>query len=143
MKTSQSSYNYSLIFLLALGSFTYGFNSSIIATVLGLSSYYEYFNLSTTGPRSGYANNIIGGAYNCVMPTSSLGLIISFLAATNGVYAGGGIIGCFIGAALANALGRKPTVQIVCAVCIVSAVLQAAAVHIAMLLVGRCLNGIG
>ena len=52
-------------------------------------------------------------------------------------------MGCCIVAWLADRIGRKKTIQMVCAVCIVSAALQAGSVHVAMLLVGRFLNGVG
>lgn len=44
---------------------------------------------------------------------------------------------------LADKIGRKRAIQVICVVCVISAVLQAAAVHLAMLLVGRFLNGVG
>ncbi|KAF4556988.1 Sugar (and other) transporter-like protein 56 [Elsinoe fawcettii] len=116
-------YNYGIVFLVALGSFTYGFNASVMGTVFGLSSFYSYFRLDTTGAGASYANTIIG--------------------ATQGLFSAGGIVGCCIVAWLANAVGRKLSVQIICTICLVSAVLQVASVHIAMLLVGRFLNGVG
>jgi predicted MFS family arabinose efflux permease len=63
--------------------------------------------------------------------------------ATQGLYSGGGIFGCCLIAWLADKLGRKRAVQLVCTICVISAILQAASVHIAMLLVGRFLNGLG
>lgn len=56
-----TTYNYAVIFLVALGSFTYGFNASIMGTVFGLSSFYTYFDLYTTGPGADHANTILGG----------------------------------------------------------------------------------
>lgn len=56
-----TSYNYAVIFLVALGSFTYGFNASIMGTVYGLSSFFTYFGLHTTGAGADHANAIIGG----------------------------------------------------------------------------------
>jgi hypothetical protein len=56
-----SRYNFLLVFFVALGSFTYGFNSSIMGTVFGLPSFYTYFNLDTKGAGAKYANDIIGG----------------------------------------------------------------------------------
>ena len=53
------------------------------------------------------------------------------------------MIGCLIVAWLADKVGRKRGVQIICALCIVSAIIQGASVHIAMFLIGRFLNGIG
>ncbi|KAG8631577.1 hypothetical protein KVT40_000717 [Elsinoe batatas] len=115
-------YNYAVIFLVALGSFTYGFNASIMGTVFGLTSFYSYFRLDTTGAGASYANSITG--------------------ATQGLFSAGGIVGCCIVAWLANAVGRKLSVQIIRTICIISAIIQCASVHVAMLLVGRFLSGV-
>ncbi|KAF5556450.1 sugar transporter [Fusarium phyllophilum] len=116
-------YNFALVFFVALGSFTYGFNASIMGTVFGLAPFFSYFNLDLTCPGADYANSMIG--------------------ATNGLFSAGGIIGCLLMTKLADKFGRKRTIQAICVVCVVSAIFQAAAVHIAMLLVGRFLNGLG
>ncbi len=54
-------YNYLIVFFVALGSFTYGFNSAIIGSVLGLQSFFDYFNIDLTGPNANYGNQITGG----------------------------------------------------------------------------------
>lgn len=64
-------------------------------------------------------------------------------AANNGLFAGGGIIGCFIVPTLLDRCGRRLAIQITTVLCIISAVLQVASVHVSMLLIGRFLNGIG
>jgi len=56
-----NSYNFMVVFFAALGSFTYGFSSSIIGTVFGLQPFFDYFNLSLTGPNAKHGNDIIGG----------------------------------------------------------------------------------
>ncbi|KAF5244796.1 hypothetical protein FANTH_7620 [Fusarium anthophilum] len=94
-----------------------------MGTVFGLAPFFSYFNLDLTGPAADYANSMIG--------------------ATNGLFSAGGIIGCLLMTKLADKLARKRTIQGICAVCVVSVIFQAAAVHIAMLLVGRFLNGLG
>jgi MFS family permease len=91
-----------------------------MASVLGLPSFFDYFNIIIS---SSHGSAIVGSV--------------------NGVYAGGGAIGCWSVSWLANRLGRKKCIQIICLLCIVSAALQAGSVHIAMLLVARLLNGIG
>jgi hypothetical protein len=55
-----NAYNFLIVFTVALGSFTYGFNSSIIGAVFGLPSFFSYFNLTLDGKESA---PIIGGTY--------------------------------------------------------------------------------
>lgn len=116
-------YNLIIVFFVGLGSFTNGFNNSIMATVMGLGSFYDYFNLDLSGPRASYTNSILG--------------------TIQGIFYAGGIVGCAIVAWLANKVGRRMSIQITCAICIISAILQAAAVDVPMLLVGRFFNGLG
>ena len=54
-------YNFIVVFFAALGSFTYGYSSSIIASVFGLPAFFEYFNISLRGPNASEGNDIIGG----------------------------------------------------------------------------------
>ncbi|KFZ16138.1 hypothetical protein V501_02371 [Pseudogymnoascus sp. VKM F-4519 (FW-2642)] len=121
--TGGNRYNFLIVFFVALGSFTYGFNAAIIGSVYGLPSFLEYFHIELTGPNSSYGTQITG--------------------ATNGLFAGGGMIGCMIVPWLADKFGRKVGIQMICVLCIVSAIIQGASVHIAMFLVGRFLNGVG
>ena len=58
-----NTYNFIVVFFSALGSFTYGYNSSIIGAVFGLPAFWEYFDLSLTGPNAKRGNDIIGGEY--------------------------------------------------------------------------------
>ena len=53
-----NSYNFIVVFFAALGSFTYGYCSSIIGAVFGLSAFYDYFNISL---KTKEGNDIIGG----------------------------------------------------------------------------------
>ncbi len=135
-------FNFAIVFFVALGSFTYGFNASIMGTVFGLESFFNYFKLEQTGAGAAHTNNIIGGMYCVSVWRFVLCGIPANITATNGLFSAGGIIGCAILPFLADRIGRKHTIQIVCGVCIISAILQAASVHIAMLLVGRFINGI-
>ncbi|OAP59202.1 hypothetical protein AYL99_06500 [Fonsecaea erecta] len=112
-------YNYAVAFFVALGSFTYGFNSSVIGAVLGQPSFYNYFGFEAT---------------------SSLGGSIT--GATNGLYAGAGVIGCLTVFNLLDALGRKRAIQVAAIGCLITGALQAGSVHIAMYLVGRFFNGL-
>lgn len=54
-------YNFLIVFFVALGSFTYGFNSAISGSVLGLSSFLDYFELNGDGLDAGRTNSLIGG----------------------------------------------------------------------------------
>lgn len=113
-------YNFIIAFFVGLGSFTYGFDSAIVGSVIGPPSFYSYSNFECT---SSYGSSIIG--------------------ANNGVYAGGGAIGCWIINWFSDRLGRRLAIQIIATICILSAALQTGSVHIAIFLVGRFLNGVG
>lgn len=76
-------------------------------------------------------------------PQVPLADLILCTKATNGLYTGGGVIGCLFVPTLLDAFGRKRTIQITTVLCVLSAALQTGSVHIAMLLVARFLNGIG
>jgi MFS family permease len=59
------------------------------------------------------------------------------------LFAGGGFIGCYLITWLADAVGRKRSIQITACLCIVAGALQAGSVHIAMFLVARFMMGMG
>ena len=113
-------YNFAIAFFVALGSFTYGYNSAIIGTVIGQPSFYDYFGFQATTP---YGSSIIG--------------------ALNGLYAGAGVIGSLSVFTLLDVLGRRRAIQVAAIVCVITAALQAGSVHIAMFLTARFLNGLG
>ncbi|KAF9698416.1 hypothetical protein EKO04_003944 [Ascochyta lentis] len=115
--------NFVIVFFVALGSFTYGFNSAIIGSVIGLPSFFQYFNLDLEGPNADEGNRIVG--------------------ASNALYAGGGMVGCLIVPWFANKFGRLRTIQIVALACVITAAIQAGSVHIAMFLTARFFNGVG
>lgn len=54
-------FNFTVVFFVALGSFTYGFNSAVIGSVLGLPSFLSYFDLNTNGPDAERASSLTGG----------------------------------------------------------------------------------
>ncbi|KAH6648122.1 hypothetical protein BKA67DRAFT_683474 [Truncatella angustata] len=60
-------YNFAVVLFVALGSYTYGFNSSIFASVTGLPSFYTYFGLTTSGPRADWSTQMLGGDVNIGM----------------------------------------------------------------------------
>lgn len=61
MAQQVTTYNIIVVFFVALGSFTYGFNASIMGTVLGLDSFYTYFDLGSIGSGTSSQSGIIGG----------------------------------------------------------------------------------
>lgn len=91
----------------------------IMGLVIGLPAFFQYFNISLDDTSG---NQITG--------------------ATNGLYSGGGIIGCALVPWLLDHLGRRRTIQISGALAIISAALQSGSVHIAMFLIARFLNGL-
>ena len=113
-------YNFALAFFVALGSFTYGYNSSVTTSVIGLPTFFAYFGIDVSTTQGS-----------------------SLAGAINGLFSAGGAIGCWFLGYLADTLGRRRAIQLICVVCIVSAVLQAGSVHIGLFLVSRFLNGIG
>lgn len=54
-------YNLAIVLFTALGSYTYGFNSSIIASVTGLPSFSTYYGLVTDGSNAAWSARMIGG----------------------------------------------------------------------------------
>ncbi|KEF51771.1 uncharacterized protein A1O9_12108 [Exophiala aquamarina CBS 119918] len=87
--------------------------------VIGLPAFFQYFNISLEDT----SGNQIAGA-------------------TNGLYSGGGIIGCALVPWLLDRLDRRRTIQISAALAILSAGLQSGSVHIVMFLIARFLNGL-
>ncbi|KAI1613535.1 general substrate transporter [Exophiala viscosa] len=113
-------YNFLIVYLVTFGSLTYGYNSAIIGSVIGLPSFFDYFHINE---KTSAGSRITG--------------------ATNGLFAGGGLLGCWFITWLADKVGRKRSIQITASICIVAAAIQAGSVHIAMFLVGRFMMGFG
>ncbi|CRG88781.1 putative quinate permease [Talaromyces islandicus] len=110
-------YNLFVIAFVAItGSFTFGFSNSCIGSVIGFSSFLNYFSLSTSS---------------------------TLLGTLSSLFAAGTAIGALIQAWLSDKLGRVKTLQLACVFCIVGGAIQAGSVHISMLLVGRFISGFG
>ena len=120
LRARANRYNFLVAFFVALGSFTYGYNSSVTASVIGLPSFFTYLKID---PETSHGTSLYG--------------------AINGTYSAGGALGCLSLPWLADTLGRRRCIQIVCLICIISAALQAGSFHVAMFLVGRLINGFG
>jgi len=98
---------------LAIGGFLFGYDSGIIGGVISFPQFIEYFN----NPNS----TVTGG-------------IVS-------TFQGGAVLGTIINMVIADRLGRKRTIAAGSIVSLIGCVLQAAAVNMAMLMVGRFIAG--
>lgn len=78
MSGTSTSYNFLIVFFVALGSFTYGFNSAISGSALGLSSFLNYFDLTTSGADASKSNQIIGGKFAVSQIMRHAGLMFVF-----------------------------------------------------------------
>lgn len=63
--------------------------------------------------------------------------------AVNGVTLAGGLIGALLQSEQSDRLGRKKSVALSCAICVLGGALQAGSVHIAMFIVSRLIAGLG
>ena len=117
--------NYLKVILgLCLGSFTYGYDFSIISTTLGQPNFYAYFNLTQDAKDAhlyAYTNQIIG--------------------AMNGLFSAGGMFGALFMGWLCDAHGRKRALIAAAILAIIGGALQGGSAHIAMMLVARFITG--
>jgi MFS family permease len=107
------------VIFVALGSVTYGYCASIIATTLGQPSFIAYFELDTR-PN---ATDLIG--------------------ATNGLFQVGGLFGALSCMKSADWLGRRKALFVGSIITTVGGSLQAGSLHIGMYIVARMITGIG
>lgn len=103
----------------ALGSMTYGYCSSIIATTLGQPTFIRYFHLDTKSN----ANDLIG--------------------AINGLFQAGGLFGTLSCIGSADWLGRRKAMLVTSIITVIGGALQAGSVNIGMYLVFRFVTGFG
>ena len=61
----------------------------------------------------------------------------------NSLYSAGGLVGCLSVGWLADRLGRKRSIQLICAFCVAAAIFTTSSVNMAMFLAGRTLQGVG
>jgi MFS family permease len=88
-----NAYSFAVTFFSALGSFTYGYNAAIMGSVIGLPAFFKYYNIDYA---SSEGSSITG--------------------AINGVFYGGGAIGCWTMPYLADYFGQRRCLQIICVV---------------------------
>ena len=53
-------YNFLIVYLVTFGSLTYGYNSAIIGSVIGLPSFFEYFHINE---KTSAGSRITGGEH--------------------------------------------------------------------------------
>ncbi|KZZ95573.1 General substrate transporter [Ascosphaera apis ARSEF 7405] len=99
----------------ATGSFLFGYDSGVMTNVIASPHFLNYFD---TDPDS----DIVG--------------------ALNSTFSGGAAVGALVAGTLADMFGRKYTIQIGATIATIGAILQAAAVKLSMLLVGRIISGL-
>ncbi|KAF2092375.1 general substrate transporter [Rhizodiscina lignyota] len=115
--------NVAITVFVSLGSFTYGYCSSIIATTLGQPQFYEYLHLAQTGPGLSHTNDITG--------------------AMNGLFQGGGVFGSLAVGPIADKFSRRGSIAIAASICLLGGALQCGAVNVGMFLAARFITGFG
>jgi MFS family permease len=120
MAKTYTLYNLRIILVLTLGSLTFGYSFSVISNTLGQPGFLSYFNL---GGDASHTNAITG--------------------AINGLYCAGATFGALTVGWMCEARGRKETMYLGSAVCILGGALQTGSVNIAMFLVSRFITGWG
>lgn len=107
-------HTFNLALFSALGSFLFGYDSGVMTDVIASQHFLKYFNTTKSSP--------------------ILGSIVA-------VFAAGAVFGALMGGWTMEKLGRRRAIQIGACICIVGGVLQAAAVHLSMMLIGRLVTG--
>lgn len=106
--------------LLSTGSFTFGYDGSVIGGVLNMLPFIEQFGtLTPEGPI------LTARTVSIIVATPTTGSLIGFL----------------INSTCADRFGRKKTMLGGCVISLVAAVLQTASYTVAMITVGRILTG--
>ncbi|OAG39744.1 hypothetical protein AYO21_06019 [Fonsecaea monophora] len=101
------------IIFVTFGSFFYGYDSGCTTSVLGYSSFIEYFDLNATT-----------------------------IGAFGSAYYGGGAVGCFLNYYLPDKFGRLRTIQASCVLGLIGSAMQAGATNFPVFCTGRVITGI-
>ncbi|OAL47687.1 sugar carrier protein A [Pyrenochaeta sp. DS3sAY3a] len=107
-------FNIVLAVFAATGSLLFGYDSGVMTVVISSENFLEFFKTKKTSPTIG---------------------------AINATFSGGAVFGSLMGGFTMDTLGRRKTIMIGAFINLVGAVLQAAAQHISMVLVGRIMAG--
>ncbi|KAL5327804.1 hypothetical protein ACEPPN_005509 [Leptodophora sp. 'Broadleaf-Isolate-01'] len=121
MHESRSWLNLLIVFFVTLGSLSYGYSASIIASTLGQPEFLKYFKL-----REGIDANAT-----------------ALLGATNGLFQTGGLLGALAIGYCSDRFSRRGSILISSTVLVVGGGLQAGSVSISMFLVMRFVTGWG
>lgn len=120
-----SRYNKVVTVFVALGSFTYGYCTTINASTIGQPGWYHYVDL----PQQGEPD----------YDTTSTHAI----ATANGVFSGGGAVGALFTMWSADAFVRKRNLQLGCLLAVIGGALMGGAAALAMFYVRRLVTGLG
>ncbi|KAH8807131.1 general substrate transporter [Xylogone sp. PMI_703] len=120
-----NTYNKLVVAFAALGSLTYGYHASIIASTIGQPGWYRYFNLPQSG-EPGYGTTTTHA-----------------IATANGLFSTGGAVGCLFVMWSATTLGRRATLQIGALFSVIGGALQGGAATLGMFQAGRFIAGLG
>ncbi|KAK3687154.1 general substrate transporter [Podospora appendiculata] len=107
-------FNISLAVFAATGSFLFGYDAGVMTDVIASPHFLEFFDTEPGTP-------IIG--------------------AINSTFSGGAVFGSLMGGFTMDRFGRKMTIMMGALICLLGAILQAAAQNLAMILVGRIIAG--
>lgn len=107
-------FNAALAIFAATGSFLFGYDSGVMTDVIKSPNFLSFFHTTQTSA------------------------IIGAIVAT---FAGGAVFGSLTGGLTMDRIGRRMTVQMGAVICLLGAVLQAAAKNLGMMLVGRIFTG--
>ncbi|ODV90244.1 hypothetical protein CANCADRAFT_103965 [Tortispora caseinolytica NRRL Y-17796] len=106
-------YTWGVAVFASVGSMLYGIDSGIISTTIGHESFLEYFDPFTPNIK---------------------GAVVS-------TFAGGSFFGVIFAGWANDFLGRKKTIYIAAFISLVAGIIQAASVHVGMLIAGRIVGG--
>ena len=110
-----------IVIFVTLGSFSYGYSASIIASTLGQPRFLDYFGLVVA--KNPNANALLG--------------------ATNGLFQTGGVLGALLVGPIADRFSRRGAIVVASSILCIGGTLQAASQNIGMFLAVRTFTGIG
>lgn len=106
--------NISVATFAAIGSFLFGYDAGVMTDVIASQNFLDFFNTTDTSP-------VIG--------------------AINATFNGGAVFGALFGGVIMDKYGRRKTIGTGAVIGVLGGILQAAAYHLAMMLVGRIVAG--